>query len=71
VVSQFTLYADTRKGRRPSFTEAAPPEIASPLVERFASMLAEAGVPTQTGEFGAHMLVEIENDGPVTIFMER
>lgn len=71
VVSQFTLYADTRKGRRPSFTDAAPPEHASPLVDRFASMLAEAGVPTQTGEFGAHMLVEIENDGPVTIFMER
>lgn len=71
VVSQFTLYADTRKGRRPSFTDAAPPEIASPLVERFAALLAEQGVPTQTGEFGAHMLVEIANDGPVTIWMER
>jgi D-tyrosyl-tRNA(Tyr) deacylase len=71
VVSQFTLYADTRKGRRPSFTKAAPPEIASPLVERFAQLLAEQGVPTQTGEFGAHMLVEIANDGPVTIWMER
>ena len=67
VVSQFTLYADTRKGRRPSFTDAAPPEIASPLVERFADLLTSQGVPTQTGEFGAHMLVEIENDGPVTI----
>lgn len=71
VVSQFTLYADTRKGRRPSFTQAAPPEIASPLVNRFAELLAEQGVPTQTGEFGAHMLVEITNDGPVTIWMER
>ena len=71
VVSQFTLYADTRKGRRPSFTQAAPPETASPLVNRFADLLAEQGVPTQTGEFGAHMLVEIANDGPVTIWMER
>lgn len=71
VVSQFTLYADTRKGRRPSFTGAAPPEIASPLVERFAELLRAEGVPTQTGEFGAHMLVEIVNDGPVTIWMER
>ena len=71
VVSQFTLYADTRKGRRPSFTEAATPEIARPLVDRFAQMLAEQGVPTQTGEFGAHMLVEIDNDGPVTIWLER
>jgi len=71
VVSQFTLYADTRKGRRPSFTDAAPPQIASPLVDRFAELLSEQGVPTQTGEFGAHMLVEIANDGPVTIWMER
>ena len=71
VVSQFTLYADTRKGRRPSFTDAAPPETASPLVERFAQLLEEQGVPTQTGEFGAHMLVQIANDGPVTIWMER
>ena len=71
VVSQFTLYADTRKGRRPSFTDAAPPEIAGPLVERFAALLEEQGVPTRTGEFGAHMLVEIANDGPVTIWMER
>jgi D-tyrosyl-tRNA(Tyr) deacylase len=71
VVSQFTLYADTRKGRRPSFTEAAPPEVARPLVERFAELLRAEGVPTQTGEFGAHMLVEIANDGPVTIWMER
>ena len=71
VVSQFTLYADTRKGRRPSFTDAAPPEIASPLVERFAELLRQQGVPTQTGQFGAHMLVEIANDGPVTILIER
>ncbi len=67
MVSQFTLYADTRKGNRPSFTDAALPEMARPLCERFASLLAELGVPTQTGEFGAHMQVEIENDGPVTI----
>jgi D-aminoacyl-tRNA deacylase len=71
LVSQFTLYADTRKGRRPSFTGAAPPEIASPLVERFAGLLSALGVPTQTGQFGAHMLVEIFNDGPVTIWLER
>jgi D-tyrosyl-tRNA(Tyr) deacylase len=71
VVSQFTLFADTRKGRRPSFTEAAPPEIARPLVDRFAALLGEQGVPTQTGQFGAHMLVEIDNDGPVTIWLER
>jgi D-tyrosyl-tRNA(Tyr) deacylase len=70
VVSQFTLYADTRKGRRPSFTDAALPEVARPLVERFVKMLSELGVPTQTGEFGAHMLVEINNDGPVTIWLE-
>jgi D-tyrosyl-tRNA(Tyr) deacylase len=69
-VSQFTLYADTRKGRRPSFTDAALPEVARPLVERFVKMLSELGVPTQTGEFGAHMLVEINNDGPVTIWLE-
>jgi D-aminoacyl-tRNA deacylase len=70
VVSQFTLYADTRKGRRPSFTGAALPEIAEPLVERFADQLRELGVPCQTGRFGAHMLVEIANDGPVTIWLE-
>ncbi|MBN2148445.1 MAG: D-tyrosyl-tRNA(Tyr) deacylase [Anaerolineales bacterium] len=70
VVSQFTLYADTRRGRRPSFTDAALPEVARPLVERFAALLRELGVPTQTGEFGAHMLVEIANDGPVTIWLE-
>lgn len=70
VVSQFTLYADTSKGRRPSFTDAALPEVARPLVERFAEMLRKLGIPTQTGEFGAHMLVEIANDGPVTIWLE-
>jgi D-tyrosyl-tRNA(Tyr) deacylase len=71
VVSQFTLYADTRKGRRPSFTDAALPDLAAPLVERFAELLRGHGVPTQTGQFGAHMLVEIHNDGPVTIWLER
>ena len=71
VVSQFTLYADTRKGRRPSFTDAALPEIAEPLVEAFAERLRQLGAPTQTGIFGAHMLVEIANDGPVTILLER
>jgi D-tyrosyl-tRNA(Tyr) deacylase len=71
VVSQFTLFADTRKGRRPSFTDSAHPVIAEPLVERFASFLVEQGVPTQSGEFGVHMLVEIANDGPVTIYLER
>lgn len=70
VVSQFTLYADTRRGRRPSFTDAALPDQARPLVDRFAAWLSEFGVPAQTGEFGAHMLVEIENDGPVTIQLE-
>lgn len=71
VVSQFTLYADTRKGRRPSFIYAADPDVAEPLVERFAELLRGHGVPTQTGQFGAHMLVEIDNDGPVTIWLER
>ncbi len=71
VVSQFTLYADTRKGRRPAFVDAAPPEVAAPLVDRFADLLRAEGVHTQTGVFGAHMLVEIANDGPVTIWMER
>jgi len=70
-VSQFTLYADTRKGRRPSFTEAALPNIAEPLVDRFVQLLRSHEVPTQTGQFGAHMAVEIHNDGPVTIWLER
>jgi len=71
VVSQFTLHADSRKGRRPSFTDAALPDVAEPLVNRFAELLREHGVPTQTGQFGAHMLVEIHNDGPVTIWLEK
>ncbi|MGC8857242.1 MAG: D-aminoacyl-tRNA deacylase [Anaerolineae bacterium] len=71
VVSQFTLYADARKGRRPSFTDAAPPERAEPLVARFAELLRQQGVPTQTGKFGAHMLLEIYNDGPMTIWLEK
>ena len=71
VVSQFTLYADARKGRRPSFTDAALPEVAEPLVERFAQLLRDHGVPTQTGRFGAHMEVEIHNDGPVTVWLEH
>ncbi|MGF1505367.1 MAG: D-tyrosyl-tRNA(Tyr) deacylase [Chloroflexi bacterium] len=71
VVSQFTLYGDTRKGRRPSFTDAAPPEIAEPLVERFAGLLRAQGVPVETGVFGAMMHVEIHNDGPVTLWLQR
>ena len=71
VVSQFTLYADTRKGRRPSFIYAANPDVAESLVERFAELLRGHGVRTQTGQFGAHMLVEINNDGPVTIWLEK
>jgi D-tyrosyl-tRNA(Tyr) deacylase len=71
VISQFTLYADARKGRRPGFTDAAPPEVAEPLVEHFAQALRDHGVPVETGVFGAHMLVEIHNDGPVTILLER
>jgi len=71
VVSQFTLYADARRGRRPSFTDAALPELAEPLVERFAALLRGHGVPTQGGKFRAHMQVEIHNDGPVTIWLER
>ena len=71
VVSQFTLYADTRKGRRPSFIDAALPDVAEPLVTRFAELLRGHGVPTQTGKFGSHMLVEIHNDGPVTIWLEK
>ena len=71
VVSQFTLYADTRKGRRPSFVKAALPDTASPLVDMFAARLAAEGIPTQAGTFGARMVVEIVNDGPMTIFLER
>ena len=71
VVSQFTLYANTQKGRRPSFIEAALPDVAEPLVNRFVELLRGHGVPTQTGKFGAHMEVEIHNDGPVTIWLEK
>ena len=69
VVSQFTLIADTAKGNRPSFSEAAPPELAEPLYERFCSALSELGVTVETGVFGARMLVELANDGPVTILL--
>src|SRR5512147_929570 len=71
VVSQFTLYADSRKGRRPSFTAAALPDVAEPLVNLFVELLGGHGVPTQAGKFGEHMLVEIRNDGPVTIWLEK
>lgn len=71
VVSQFTLYANTVKGRRPSFIEAALPDLAEPLVNRFVELLRGHGVPALTGKFGAHMEVEIHNDGPVTIWLEK
>jgi D-tyrosyl-tRNA(Tyr) deacylase len=71
VVSQFTLYADSRRGRRPSFTDAASPEQAAALIDRFADSLSEQGVdPVAQGVFGAHMAVEIHNDGPVTIWLD-
>lgn len=70
VVSQFTLYGDVRKGRRPSFTGAAAPELAAPMIERFAAMLAGHGVPVRQGVFRAHMAVELVNDGPVTIWID-
>ena len=72
VVSQFTLYGDCRKGKRPSFMDAARPELAERLYERFISLLGEEGVAqVESGVFGAHMLVEIHNDGPVTLILER
>lgn len=71
VVSQFTLYGDASRGRRPSFVEAARPEVAVPLYERFVEMLRAAGRPVETGEFGATMEVELVNDGPVTLVLER
>jgi D-tyrosyl-tRNA(Tyr) deacylase len=71
VVSQFTLYGDAVKGRRPSFIDAARPEVAVPLYERFVALLRERGVPVETGEFGAMMEVELVNDGPVTMWLER
>jgi len=71
VVSQFTLYGDARKGRRPSFVDAARPEAAVPLYEQFVSLLRASGVRVETGEFGAMMEVELVNDGPVTLWLER
>jgi D-tyrosyl-tRNA(Tyr) deacylase len=70
-VSQFTLYGDASKGRRPSFIDAARPEVAIPLYERFLAELRARGIPVEAGEFGADMRVEIHNDGPVTIMLER
>src|SRR5918995_1761183 len=70
VVSQFTLYADCRKGRRPSFVRAAPPAIAEPLVDGFTDGLGAHGLPVTTGRFGAEMQVELINDGPVTIWLD-
>lgn len=70
VVSQFTLYADCRKGRRPGFTHAAPPELARRLYERFVAAVRALGVPVETGEFGAEMEVELVNHGPVTIILD-
>jgi D-tyrosyl-tRNA(Tyr) deacylase len=70
VVSQFTLYGDCRKGRRPSFIDAAPPEIAIPLYEAFVDAVKALGIPTATGRFGAMMQVELVNDGPVTLIVD-
>jgi len=70
VISQFTLYSNTRKGRRPSFVEAARPEISEPLYEKFVGEIRKFGVHVETGRFGAMMLVEIHNDGPVTVMLE-
>lgn len=71
VVSQFTLYGDCRKGRRPSFDQAAPPHQAAPLFDQFVDQLRTSGLNIQTGQFGAHMQVEIDNDGPVSLWLER
>ena len=71
VVSQFTLYGDSRKGRRPSFTQAATPEQAEPLVIYFADQIRSMGLPVEMGEFGSMMQVEIHNDGPVTLMLEK
>jgi len=71
VISQFTLYGDIRRGRRPSFTEAAPPEAAEPLYRKFVSYLQENGLRVETGRFGARMMVRVVNDGPVSILVEK
>jgi D-tyrosyl-tRNA(Tyr) deacylase len=71
LVSQFTLYGDARKGRRPSFTSAAPPDYAQPLVERVAALIRQTGASVECGQFQVHMLVNIRNDGPVTIILQR
>ncbi|HVG95995.1 MAG TPA: D-aminoacyl-tRNA deacylase [Chloroflexota bacterium] len=70
VVSQFTLYGDTRRGRRPSFVGAAAPELAAGLIEQVVAGLGASGIPTATGRFGAHMMVALENDGPVTLILD-
>jgi D-tyrosyl-tRNA(Tyr) deacylase len=70
VVSQFTLYADLRRGRRPSFTQAAPPELAAPLVDAYIAALRDMGIHVETGQFGAMMQVSLTNDGPVTIMLD-
>lgn len=71
IVSQFTLYGDCRKGKRPSFIDAAPPEIAIPLYEQFINAVKALGIPVATGRFGADMQVELLNDGPVTLIVEK
>jgi D-tyrosyl-tRNA(Tyr) deacylase len=71
VISQFTLYGDVQKGRRPSFLDAAPPNVAEPLYEKFVAMLRGLGAKVETGRFGAMMDVELVNDGPVTLILER
>lgn len=71
VVSQFTLYGDASKGRRPSFIDAARPEVAIPLYERFLALLRATGTPVESGEFGAMMEVDLVNDGPVTLWLEK
>jgi D-tyrosyl-tRNA(Tyr) deacylase len=69
-ISQFTLLADCRKGRRPSFSQAAAPDVAQPLFDRFVETVRQRGIPIQTGQFGAHMDVELVNDGPVTLLLD-
>ncbi len=71
IVSQFTLYADCSEGRRPSFTQAAPPDISKPLYEQFVEEIRKTGIPVETGVFGAEMKVSLVNDGPVTLILDR